>query len=280
LAHFTKVYLSASANVVDYSQDFIMQPTAYPHVNAVLDRLLRDLQTILSDKLLGLYLYGSLVTGDFDNHLSDIDLLAALATDLTPSEQDAIRQMHAQIAADYPVWDNRIEVAYHTRRGLQSFRTERSPLGIISPGEPFHIIDAGDDWLMNWYFVQTYGIVLYGLPPAAVIAPISQQEFIDGTKAHILMWRDYVSDLSEWHGSQAYAILTMCRGMYTVRHGEHVSKKKAAAWAITAYPAWAFLIQCALLWRQAQHDQNAGYSAPIYLTRRFVAFMIGEMGKL
>lgn len=256
-----------------------MQPTAYPHVNQLLVNLLDRLQTVLGEKLIGLYLYGSLVTGDFDDHLSDIDMLAALDNELTPPEQETIREMHAEIADQYHEWKDRVEVAYYTRHGLRTFKTERSTLGIISPGEPFHVIDAGDDWTLNWYFVQTYGVVLYGVPPKDIIAHVSKDEFIAGTKDHILMWRGYVQDLSEWHGSQAYAILTMCRGLYTVRHREHVSKKAAAKWAITAFPDWADFIRNALVWRQAQHDHESAHDAPIAETKRFVAFMIEEMEK-
>lgn len=254
-------------------------PIPYPHVTAILDVLLQRLQVILADKLIGFYLYGSLVTGDYDDQISDIDLLAALSAELTPTEADAIQQMHAEIAAAQPEWDNRVEIQYHTRAGLHTFRTQRSVMGNISPGEPFHLIEAGDEWLVNWYFVQTYGVVLYGLPPATIIPPITQQEFIDAVRDHILMWREYVKDLSDWHGSQAYAILTMCRGLYTARHREHVSKKRAAEWAITAYPEWADLIKNALVWRQAQHDSTARYNAPIDETKRFVHFMIRQMEK-
>jgi predicted nucleotidyltransferase len=52
-------------------------PTPYADVNQLLEQLLSSLQTILGKKLVGLYLYGSLVTGDFDHECSDIDLLAA-----------------------------------------------------------------------------------------------------------------------------------------------------------------------------------------------------------
>ena len=55
-----------------------MKQTEYPEVNKVLDKLLINIKDILIDKLVGLYLYGSLVWGDFDESVSDIDLLAAV----------------------------------------------------------------------------------------------------------------------------------------------------------------------------------------------------------
>ena len=51
---------------------------------------------------------------------------------------------------------------------------------------------------------------------------------------------------------QAYAILTMCRALYTLQHGTVVSKPVAARWAQeTLGERWAALIERAAAWR---HD--------------------------
>lgn len=61
-------------------------------------------------------------------------------------------------------------------------------------------------------------------------------------------WGDSLDDL-ESQGDQAYAILTMCRGLRTVRTGEHVSKRDAARWASEELPEHTDLIRDALEWR-------------------------------
>ena len=57
-----------------------MAITAYPDVDALLGQLLDGIRNALGERLLGLYLYGSLVAGDFTPGTSDVDLLAATAT--------------------------------------------------------------------------------------------------------------------------------------------------------------------------------------------------------
>ncbi len=47
-----------------------------PEVKRVLDRLTHDLPEALPGRLIGLYLYGPLVTGDCHPARSDFDLLA------------------------------------------------------------------------------------------------------------------------------------------------------------------------------------------------------------
>lgn len=256
-----------------------MSFTAYPDVNLLLERLLAEMHGILGDKLIGLYLYGSLVWGDFDNTVSDVDLLAAIADDLTPEEFLALQQMHLSMVHSLPVWDNRIEIAYLSLDALKTYRTKRSNLGIISPGEPFHIIDAGIDWLMNWYMVRTYGKTLYGPPPETLIDPVSAEEFSESLVEHAKYWRTWGEDV-EHRGSQAYAIMTMCRALYTTTHqGEQVSKVKAARWAAEQMPEWAGLIENALYWRSVQTtpDDTIDHAATMDESRRFVQMMIQKV---
>jgi predicted nucleotidyltransferase len=56
------------------------------------------IQRILTGNLVGLFLYGSLTTGDFDPEHSDIDLLAATALDLTSTEFEQLWEMHHDFA--------------------------------------------------------------------------------------------------------------------------------------------------------------------------------------
>jgi hypothetical protein len=249
-----------------------MISTQYPEINRLLDVLLAELQRILRNKLVGFYLYGSLVWGDFDIDISDVDLLAALTSDLTPDESNALKRMHDDIAARFPAWQNRIEVQYFSTHGLKTFKTQVSPMGNISPGEPFHIIKAGRDWLMNWYFVQDHGVTLYGPPPSTLIDSISVVEFVQRARDDAKEWRDRIKKIENATG-QSYAILTLCRALYTIRHRRHVSKSRAIEWAKKQYPEWATLLQNALIWRK---DPTYG-GANLADTKRFVNFMIDQV---
>ncbi|MCC6166444.1 MAG: DUF4111 domain-containing protein, partial [Caldilineaceae bacterium] len=219
-----------------------MQRTPYADVNEILAGLPAQMQAILGEKLVGLYLYGSLVAGDFDAGISDMDLLAALTADLNEREFSHLDAMHQAIVAAHPRWNDRIEIAYLSLDGLKTFRTQTSPLGIISPGEPFHIVQAGADWLINWYMVREIGRTLYGPAPTALIPPMAGEEFIQTVKEHAQAWQGRITGYSQRRKSQAYAILTLCRALYTCRHGAQVSKRQAALWAIETYPQWASLI--------------------------------------
>lgn len=254
-----------------------MPTTSYPDINEVLDHLLSQIKAVLTQKLVGVYLYGSLVWGDFEYQSSDIDLLVAISSEIDEQEFRNVDQMHRDVVERYTQWNNRIEIAYISLHALQTFKLHSSQIAIISPGEPFHIKDAGTDWLVNWYLVQEKGTALFGPSPRTIIAPISKAEFIQAVQQQAKDWREYIVHTQHSRPYQAYAILTLCRALYAATHGEQVSKRQAALWAETHVPAWATLIRNARAWRAAWRDQAVDHAATFPETRRFVEYMIDRI---
>ena len=237
-----------------------MQDTPYPDVNRLLDSLLSRMQHILGEKLVGLYLYGSLATGDFDHDVSDIDLLAATSSDVSDAEIEDLREMHAALARNNKAWDNRLDVDYMSLSALRTFRSHTSLKPGISPGEPFLAKEVGEDWLINWYMVRERGVALFGPPPKTIIDPITKEEFAQAIREHAAAWGGGI-ETRPTSKEQAYAILTMCRALYSHKNGEQVSKKRAAFWVQHELPEWSRLIQRALEWREAWREERVDHSA-------------------
>jgi len=254
----------------------MMQLTPYPDIDKLLNGLLHRLRQILGEKLVGLYLYGSLVTGDFDRGVSDFDLLAATRTDIDGKEFDRLQELHLDFTNNHPEWDGRVEIAYLSVAGLKTFKTQESKMAAISPGEPFHFKGAGKEWLINWWQVRERGRTLYGPDPKTLIEPISQEEFLDVVREHTQHWREWVKDFRSRKG-QAYARLTLCRALYAAQNGEQVSKRGAALWAQDRLPEQARLIEQALEWRTAEDDQEIDHEATFPETESFVHFMIDQV---
>ncbi|MFO7170385.1 MAG: DUF4111 domain-containing protein [Chloroflexota bacterium] len=247
-----------------------------PEVDGLILKLRRSIQAILGERLVGLYLYGSLVTGDFDPRVSDVDLLAVTASDIDEREFERLRGMHQAIAAASPAWDDRIEVAYLSAAALRTFRERASRIAVISPGEPFHFKEAGKDWLINWWVIRSSGVALIGPPPEALIDPISDEEFLRAVSEQVVEWQDWVEHMRR-RGSQAYAILTMCRALYAISNRAQVSKLQAARWAQARFPQWAPLIERALAWRVAPDDAGVDHEATFGETVGFVRFTLAHI---
>ena len=217
-------------------------------VRPISDRLIDELNQILKDDLLGIYLYGSLISGDFDIAISDIDLVVVLRAELDQRQFQALRAMHTGVVKDHPQWDDRLELAYISRRALKTFRVAKSAIGIISPGEPFHLIEAGEDWLISWYDLRRNGIALQGPSIQSLIDPIPTPDWLEAVREHICAYRRTVRDAADIM-MLSYIVLTVARGVYTLAHGQAASKVKAAAWAQHQFPQWSDLIARALKWR-------------------------------
>jgi predicted nucleotidyltransferase len=237
-----------------------MKPASYKVVNDLVSELLTNIQQVLGKRLIGLYLYGSATAGDFDMDISDIDLLAAVASDITETEFSKLEEMHNNFAQKHPRWRDRIEVAYLSLHGLQTFKTERSQIVVISPGEPLNVHDAGYDWLINWYVIQENGITIFGPNPTSLIPKISKDEYIEWVKKQTALWTERAKEYAEQspRASVAYAVLTMCRAMYAVCHGQQVSKNRAVSWVKKEFPQWAALLDLAIAWRKRQWEEEQG----------------------
>lgn len=248
-------------------------PTS-PEISHLLDDLQDGIASVLGDDFVGLYLFGSLVYGDFTDSVSDIDLLAVSRHVPTESDLDRLRGMHREIVVRHSEWEDRVEAAYQSLHGLRTFRTERSPMGITSPGEPLHLIDAGDDWLINYSFVLDHGVTLAGPPPDTIIAPISHAMFVEAARNIARDWARRIHDVQNQRG-ESYAILTVSRALYTHRTGQLVSKQAAARWVKATYPPWSGLVDMALERRISPEDN--GPVDTFQDTIRFIAMVNNEI---
>ena len=235
-------------------------------VATVLERLTDDLREQLAANLVGLYLHGSLVMGDFEPRRSDVDLLAVLAHDLSEADLQGLREMHACIAAAHPNWRDRVEVAYVPVATLQTIGVEGRPMARISPGEPLHAFPATRHYLLEWYVVRRSGLTLFGPPARELMPEISREEFVQVVREHARGWKAWVTE-TRGSGGQAYAVLTLCRALYSSRLGEQVSKRQAGIWASGQLHRWSALIAWALGWWYAGGSDVSGEDRHPEVTR-------------
>lgn len=257
-----------------------MQHTPYSDINQILGQVQNGISSVLGEAFIGLYLYGSLTYDGYTPGVSDLDLLAALSDDLDPEAIPPLTRMHEEIVRRHPEWADRIEVIYISKQALQTYKTQRSPIAVISPGEPLHFREeqAGDDWLMNWYLVLVHGQVLCGPPAEEIIAPASTDDFINSVREHARDWGRWVDSLTT-PKSRSYGVLTMCRTLYTDRNRAHVSKQVAADWVADELPAFRDLINDALTLRVTPHEKaEASGKVSMDETKRFVATIREQLG--
>jgi hypothetical protein len=248
-----------------------------PVPDAIRDRLVTDIRAVLRADLVGIYLYGSSVSGGFDPGVSDLDLVAVVAPPVEAIDLAGLGRMHRDFIGRHPAWNDRIDVVYIGRAALWSLRTSPGPLAVISPGEPFHLRDERPVlWLQNWYLVRETGVTLYGPDARAVVPQIAWTEFVAAT----VRYADEVRRRSFDEASPdalAYAMLTMCRALRTGRTQAHGSKQEAAAWTREQIPGWAWLIDIALQCRSSRGASGLADPQTRAAAVRFIGLMADQI---
>lgn len=236
-------------------------PTPYRDVNMLLQDFLVALQAILGEKLLGFYLYGSLSLGDFDPKSSDVDFLIVTTEELSGKALDKLREMHATLAASGNPYAQRLEGSYISRTALQRYDPDHAYHPTIGSDWEFQVARHGSTWIIERHIVREHGVIVWGPSPRSLIDPVSPHELrMAASEALEQFWQKQLTGPEpEWlhpRHYQAFAVLTMCRALYTLSQGETVSKLAAATWALqTLDPSWRPLIERALTWRY-QHDMD------------------------
>ena len=235
--------------------------TPYPAVNAVLAELLAGARSVLGDQFIGLYLYGSLSAGDFDLRRSDVDFLIVTRADLDAETLRELEAMHARITASGLEFARRMEGLYIPLACLPRYEPERAAHPTLCCGGAFYpAAQADSDWVIQRHILREQGVVVAGPPIRPLIEPVLPDDLRSAVRGFVRGW--WAPMLANPHRLrdreyQAYAVLTFCRVLYTLRSGEIASKPVSARWAMGALPPrWRGTIERALAWPDGEQGDE------------------------
>jgi len=238
-----------------------------PHqVTALLDDLAAQLPSLLGRNVVGVYVYGSLTQRAFNPRRSDIDCVAVLRRTLSRADVKALRA-HLAKCSDRNDWTRRLQLLLLLKRELlkvgegwlyQFGRLRRSG----SDGNP-----------IIWMNVLDTGSVLFGPPPHSLLPKITRSMLLQALAREVRYLQHELVEKkrSKWRNVpfyRAYAVLTLCRILYSLRKGTIVSKPRAARWAMRSVPTSYHVIIC-----QALHGDNEGpRTIPLRPLRSFIKY--------
>jgi hypothetical protein len=211
----------------------------------VLDDLRDGWAAALPGRLLGLYVHGSLVAGDFAPGRSDLDLLAVLTADPGDRLLEVLAGLHERLDRKHPEWAGRIEVEYVSVDALAG--PDGHLIARVSPGETLHLLPATTHRRVTWGSVHDSGRRLFGPPPSELLPAVEPEVVTAALLDHVRDWPAWVERMTA-PGAQAYAVLTMCRAVQRLRHGRQLSKRQAADRTAETDPEWAALVGWARDW--------------------------------
>lgn len=199
------------------------------------EHLTTALTDLLAERLLGVYLHGSLAMGSFHPARSDLDLL--VVTTQPPTSAQLMRLGQLLLATS--LQPHPVELSVVTQEDLMPWQyptpfvfhysedwreaTRQGALWSNRPTDP--------DLAAHVTVIRSRGVCLYGMPVAAVFPEVPRADFL----ASVLT--DVHGALNEIVQTREYAVLNTCRVLAFV-HGERVmSKLEGGRWALDTLPA-------------------------------------------
>jgi predicted nucleotidyltransferase len=183
-----------------------------------------------SNKIIGIYLFGSLAYGGFDKDRSDIDMVVITKTLLKGLELDSIKSIHKKLETINQKWSKRLEASYTPIDMLKEKDPPKDPRPYY--GEIFYNeATYGNEWLINNYLLYNYGITLYGPEFKTLVnEPINIKKIKEACIEDFYKeWEPKIND-NEWLSNshyQSYIVLNICRILYTINKMELENKQKS-----------------------------------------------------
>ena len=230
----------------------------YPELREVLSTFVDEVATELQENLVGIYLVGSIASGDFDAD-SDIDFLVVTNAELTEANMKPLEEIQTKIYAMdcYPA--KHLEGSYISIDDLNDWSiVAQKQLFYFDNGSTTYELSTHDNqWHVRW-ILRECGITLLGPKPENIMQPIPSHELANEMKMAMRQeMKDFEMELhrprSFWNSrfGQSFFVLTYCRILQTLHTGTVQSKKAAAQWAKHFVdPKWVPLIDQA--WQERE----------------------------
>ena len=241
----------------------------------LLDAYLHALEP-LYDRIYGIYIYGSIALGAFEELESDIDIIVVTQGDWSSLELKQLKAIHTQINKEYPL-SKRIEVLYAPFRYL----------GIVHPGKAivaypavqggkFSPASRGGLNAVTWWTIQNKGIRLFGPECDALPLKVTWDDVLSTMRFNLDVY--FVRKMKrpyKYLDSRAaeFAVSNLCRILTTIEEGEIISKSESLTrWRDRLPARWQKLIDEA--WRIRQHlEPPTLYRSRITRMRETIAFI-------
>lgn len=225
----------------------------------LLNRLKIDLSDVLSGKLTGIYVHGSLAMGCHNPAASDVDLIVTAGESLTLEERLRLGRRLVRIRNDYPAGSG-IELSVVLDRTL-------AVIGCPTPVE-FHYSEfhharyaADDGYVVGGYedadlaaqlaVARERGYALIGEPLERRMPPVGRSAVL----ASIL--QDVEGAVHGISDAPVYHVLNLCRTLYYCREGVIASKREGGEWGAKTLPS-----ECRVIVQQALDAYNGGGERP------------------
>ena len=188
-----------------------------------------NLHSILGDKLLSVYLYGSVTLGDYKDGWSDIDLIGFTTEPASPSEAEKLLMLRQSLV------DSENEPLFRKIEGavvsFDEFSEKRYTRLVYWGTSGQRITDRFAFDVFSMFELMRYGQLIFGADIRDRLALPSYSELASGVRGHYEVIRKFARETDESLYSCGW-LLDIARCLYTLRSGDIIGKTQAGEWAL------------------------------------------------
>ena len=207
--------------------------------DAILNQIKRSYQKILSDKLVGIYVHGSIPFHCFNWDKSDIDFLVVVSQAPSLEEKEALLAILLDLDLQCPPKGLEMSVVledvcssfqYPTPFELHFSNMHKERCKADLQGYCLWMNGVDKDLAAHFMVVRKVGITLCGKEITEVFGEVPKAAYIDSIK------NDIENAENEVDENPVYIILTLCRVLAYIRDDLVLSKAQGAEWGMRNLP--------------------------------------------
>ncbi|MGE6348861.1 nucleotidyltransferase domain-containing protein [Bacillus mycoides] len=204
-------------------------------VKQLMEQYIVELKEIFSDeKIVGVYIYGSIALGAFHIETSDVDFITVISDSVNEAEKQQIIELHKKLSKS--ALGKKMDGMYIPLADLGKYNHEINEYVYCADGKA----DIGH-WDINavtWWTLKNQGITVTGREAEDLPFQIKWDDVVNTMKYNVEHYwlektkRPYLFFIEEWVES---AVVTMGRILYTLDHKTIVSKDSGLQYMLELY---------------------------------------------
>lgn len=231
LCEFAKAFLYGGIDVENGIKHALPE-----EVKQLMKQYIVELKEIFSgEKLVGVYVYGSIALGAFHIKMSDVDFVTVISDSVNEAEKQQIIELHKKLSKN--TLGKRMDGMYILLADLGKYNHEMDEYVYYADGKA----DIGywDINAVTWWTLKNQGITVIGKEADELPFQIKWDDVVNTMKYNVEHYwsekakRPYLFFIEEWVES---AVVTMGRILYTLEHKTIVSKDRGLQYMLELDP--------------------------------------------
>ncbi len=242
-------------------------------IQPLLDAYVHALEP-LHVRIYGIYIYGSIALGAFEELESDIDIVVLTRGEWTTREIRQLERIHKRLVKEYAL-GKRLAPMYVPLNDIGKLNRDIAPYPYASDGK-FHASGHFDLNAVTWWMLQHQAIRLFGPESSTLPLQVTWADVLVAMRHNLtIYWAGKARQprLFLFDAWVMMAVTTLCRILTAIEEGEIISKSAALKrWRERLPTRWQRLIDEA--WRIRHHLQTPSlYRSRFERRRETLAFL-------